>query len=169
MRSLLRAVLAVAVVATMLGLTTGVAAADDFNPFSDSGVRKYTAFGDCTITVGPVRDPQGGTQQGTFQVIGGVHVACKTRHHIRVYVAENFRPSYREQWKQIGQTQVAQYHNMLTFGAHIDQSLPLCGQGGPLYGQFFTSGWVYETDRNDNLRTGVTVASEAKTATARAC
>lgn len=165
------ALLTVLAIASMLGGTGSAQAADEFNPFPDSGVRTYTGvFSDCTVTVGPVRDPGGGTQQGAFYVIGGVHVQCQRRHHILVHVAEYHQPTGGA-WDNIGQTQSAQFRNMLTFGSRIVQSLRICGEGGKLSGQWFTRAWVYELDSAGYVKPGewYMLDSYSSRATARAC
>jgi hypothetical protein len=168
-RRLVRLLLTIVLPVAVLLFSTGTAqAADRFNPFADSGVRTYTALGNCTVTVGPVQDPNGGTAQGTFVVIGGLHVACTARHHMRLYVAEYFRPAGGA-WSQVGQTQSAQFYNTLTLGSRILQTTPTCGQGGKLSGSWYTKGWVYETDASGNVKTGYTVQSTPANATARAC
>jgi hypothetical protein len=95
------AMIAVIAGATLL-VTAGVARADSFNPWPDSGVRTYSAFGDCSVKVGPVQDNYGGSAPGTFAVIGGVTVWCQYRHNLRAQVAEYYAP-YGGAWSIVGQ------------------------------------------------------------------
>jgi hypothetical protein len=120
--------------ATML-VTAGVARADSFNPWPDSGVKTYPpVFGDCTVQVGPVRDNYGGSTPGTFAVIGGVTVGCRSLHNLKVHVAEYYYAPYSGAWTIVGVQNEMLYRYSYGFAPEILETSRICGRGGPASG-----------------------------------
>ena len=146
------AMIAVIAGATLL-VTAGAARADSFNPWPDSGVKTYSSFGDCNVTVGPVQDKYGGSAPGTFAVIGGVTVSCKTRHNLKAQVAEYYAPSGGA-WRIVGQQNSTFFPNSYGFGSKILETSRICGVGGPASGWWLTRGWVWVTDASGNVSYG---------------
>jgi hypothetical protein len=153
--------------ATLL-VTAGVAQADSFDPWSNSGVQIYHSyFGDCNVEVGPVQDNYGGTAPGTFAVIGGVTVSCQSRHNLKAQVAEYYAPSGGT-WRIVGQQNGTLSLNSYGFGTKILETSRICGIGGPASGWWFTRGWVWVTDASGNPSYGYYFDSVAEPTTAKA-
>jgi hypothetical protein len=162
------AVIAVIAGATLL-VTAGVARADTFNPWPNSGVKTYPpVFGDCTVTVGPVQDPNG--TSSTFFIIGGVTVSCRSRHNLKAIVAEYYAPSGGA-WRWVGQQSSTFFPN--SYGWDVPRILEtsrICGIGGQLPGWWLTRAWVYDTDASGNVSySSYYFDSIAESATAKAC
>lgn len=131
-RLVTRLITAIAAVAACLTLFAGAASADEFSPYSGTGVHTYySQFGDtCWLAVGPVYDKNG--TQGSFAVIGGVTVqGCSRRHSFEAYVYEEYASSKTGPWHSVaGSERQMWLQNVYGFGT--------CGSGCP-------SGTILET------------------------
>lgn len=150
------AMIAVIAGATLL-VTAGVARADSFDTQTNNGVTTHTAFGDCTVKVGPVQDPYvpPGSAPGTFAVIGGVTMHCQTRHYLKAYVAEYYKPTSGGAYHAVGQQQSTWYpHSFGWQEPTILETLRICGVGGPVSGWWYTRAFVAQTDIYGNVLPG---------------
>lgn len=131
-RLIARLITPLAVAAACLGLFAGAASADQFSPFTGTGVLTYNSqFADtCWFAVGPVYD-QGGTST-SYAVIGGITVQnCSRRHSFEADVYEEYAYSPNGPWYAVaGSEHQTWLPNVYGFG--------LCGSGCP-------SGWILET------------------------
>lgn len=128
LRSLVRLLMASVFAAMLLLTTAGAASADTFSPWVPP--QRYSPyFGDCTVTVGPVYDPY--TSSHGFAVIGGVNVACGSRHNIQAWVQEAYSPSGAAgSYYFVGQYGYTYFANSYGFGAgRILETSRICGAG----------------------------------------
>jgi hypothetical protein len=126
-RPIVAFVVSVLAALSMLVTSAGSASAagGDFNPSLSLIYHGY--FGNCSITTGPVVDPNG-TAHG-FAVIGGGRINCNTRHTFTLWTQEFYSTTgAANSYYQVGLNSTT-YTNSYGFGSGILRTGRICGAG----------------------------------------